>query len=98
MTAPETDLEALYARLALEDEEDEAVVVAEGEAILKKDLYVLVGCFLTEKNINFDAMQNVLASPWRPKEGMKVHDIRGHRYTFVFYHPLDIQKVMKGAP
>ncbi|XP_074351624.1 uncharacterized protein At4g02000-like [Apium graveolens] len=43
-------------------------------------------------------MQNVLASLWRPKEGMEVHDIGGHRYSFVFYHPLDLQKVLDGGP
>lgn len=42
--------------------------------------------------------ENVLASLWRPKEGMEVHDIGGQRYSFVFYHILDLQKVLDGGP
>lgn len=91
-------MEDLYARLTLEEEEDGGVIVAEVEVQKPKETYVLVGCFLTDKNINFNAMQNVLASLWRPKEGMKVHDIGGHRYSFVFYHRLDLQKDLEGGP
>lgn len=93
-----TTLEEMYARLSLEDEEDGGVIVAGAEIPQTRKTYVLVGCFLTEKNINFNAMQNVLASLWRPKEGMEVHDIGGHRYSFVFYHPLDLRKVLDGGP
>lgn len=45
----------------------------------KVQTHVLVGRFLTEKNINFNAMQNVMASLWRPKEGMEVHDLGNFR-------------------
>lgn len=64
----------------------------------QRESYVLIGRFLTEKNINFNAMQNVLATLWRPKEGMKVHDIGGMRYSFIFYHKMDVQKVIEGGP
>lgn len=63
-----------------------------------KESYVLIGRFLTEKNINFTAMQIVLASIWRPKEGVEIHDLGGMHYSFVFYHPLDVQKVVEGGP
>ncbi|XP_074326659.1 uncharacterized protein LOC141664600 [Apium graveolens] len=43
-------------------------------------------------------MQNVLASIWRPKEGVEIHDIGGMHYSFVFYHSLDVQKVLEGGP
>lgn len=98
MTAPMTDLEELYARLVLEDQDDGGVIVAEKEVQQTKTTYVLVGRFLTDRTINFNAMQNVLASLWRPREGMEVHDIGGHRYSFVFYHPFDLQKVLEGGP
>lgn len=42
------------------------------------------GRFITDKNINFQAMKNLLASLWRPKEGMEIHDIVGYRFSFVF--------------
>lgn len=43
-------------------------------------------------------MQNVLASLLCPKEGMEIHDIGGYQYSFVFYHPLDLQKILDGGP
>ncbi|XP_074341908.1 uncharacterized protein LOC141679304 [Apium graveolens] len=90
-------LEELYAKMSIEDEEEGGVIIA-SEKIVKKEACVLVGRFLTEKNINFMAMQNVLASLWRPKEGFEIHDIGEMRYTFVFYHPTDLQKVLDGGP
>ncbi|XP_074342770.1 uncharacterized protein LOC141680443 [Apium graveolens] len=43
-------------------------------------------------------MQNVLSSLWRPKEGVEIHDLGSGRYSFMFYHILDLQKVIDGAP
>ncbi|XP_074374460.1 uncharacterized protein LOC141714863 [Apium graveolens] len=61
-------------------------------------MYVLVGKFLTEKNINFNAMQNVMAAFWRLKEGMEVHDMGDSRYSFVQYHKIDMQRIVEGGP
>lgn len=63
-----------------------------------KPSYMLVEQFLTEKHINFNAMQNVLAGLWRPREGMEVHDMGGGRYSFIFFHKVDLQKVVDGGP
>lgn len=98
MASSSTNLEDLYARLSLEEEEDEGVIIPEGEGSKQQNTYVLVGRFLTEKNINFQAMQNVLASLWRPKEGVEIHDLGGHRFSFVFFHILDMQKVLDAGP
>lgn len=57
---------------------------------------MLIGRFLEKKNINFNAMQNVLSSIWRPNEGVEIHDIGEMRYSFMFYHPMDLQKVVEG--
>ncbi|XP_074327914.1 uncharacterized protein LOC141665829 [Apium graveolens] len=94
----DSNLEEMYANLVLEDEEDEGVVVTNEEIPVKEQSYVLVGRFLIEKNINFKAMQNVIASLWRPKEGMEIHDLGNHRYSFMFFHKLDLQKVIEGGP
>ncbi|KAL8094867.1 hypothetical protein AgCh_036399 [Apium graveolens] len=40
----------------------------------------------------------VLSSLWRPKEGVEIQDIGGRRYSFVFYHPMDLKKVLEGGP
>lgn len=29
---------------------------------------------------------------------MEIHDLGGQRYSFIFYHILDIQKVIEGGP
>lgn len=91
-------LEDLYARLSIEGEDDGGFVIEETYIQPKKESYTLVGHFLTEKNIKFHAMQNVMASVWRPKEGMEVHDLGDYRYSFVFFHMMDLQKVMDGGP
>lgn len=63
----ESNMEDLYAKLTIEDEEEGGFIIGVEEIQENKETFVLVGRFLTEKNINFQAMQNVLASLWRPK-------------------------------
>lgn len=91
-------MENLYAKLTIEDEEEGGVIIGAEEIQENKETFVIIGRFLTEKNINFQAMKNVLASLWRPKEGMEIHDLGGYRYSFVFYHVMDVQRVMEGGP
>ncbi|XP_074356284.1 uncharacterized protein LOC141695984 [Apium graveolens] len=67
MANQQDSLTDLYAKLIIEDEEEEGMI-------------------------------NVLSSIWRPKEGVKIHDLGDMRYSFVFYHPLDVQKVVEGGP
>lgn len=93
-----TSLETLYANLSIEDEEEGGIVLGREEVQEKKTTFVLIGKFLTEKNINLQAMQNVMASIWRPKEGVEIHDIGAYRYSFVFYHVMDLRKVLEGGP
>lgn len=97
MAATKTSLEELYANLSLEEEDDGGIVVARGE-VKPRTTYVLVRRFLTEKNINFNAMQNVIASLWRLREGMEIHDLGDQIYSFVFFHVLDRQNVLEGGP
>lgn len=92
------DLEEMYSRMMLEEEEEGGVVVGDEETIQATETYVLVGRFLTEKNVNFQAMQNVLASIWRPREGIEIHDLGSQRYSFVFLHVLYLQKVLDRGP
>lgn len=83
-------LEELYGNLTIEGEDEDGIIVGNEGVERTKESFVLIGRFLTEKNINFSAMQNVLSSIWRPKEGVEIHDIGGTRYSFVFYQPLDV--------
>lgn len=93
-----SSLEELYAKLSLKDEEEGGVIIGVEEIQEKKDTFIMVGKFMTNKNINFQAMRNLMASIWRPKEGTEVHDIKGYRYSFVFYHVMDLRKVIEGGP
>ena len=87
----------INSKLTLE-EDDGGVIIGEDEIRKNQQSYVLVGRILLEKNINFNAMQNVMASLWRPKEGIEVHELGRDRFSFVFYHVMDIQKVIDGGP
>lgn len=91
-------LEKMDANLVIADEEEDDILVPSEEVVASKKTYMLVGRFLTEKNINYNAMQNVMTGLWRPKEGMEVYEMGGLRYYFVFFHALDIQKVIDGGP
>lgn len=79
------DLEEMYSRMRLEEEEEGGFVVGSREVVPVANTHVLVGRFLTDKSINFQAMQNVLASIWRPREGVEIHDLGERIYSFVFF-------------
>lgn len=98
MEYSKASLNDLYAKLTIEDEEEGGVIVTNAGNEQEKESFVLIGHLLTEININFKEMQNVLASLWRPKEGVEIYDIEEMRYSFVLYHPMDIQKVVDGGP
>lgn len=98
MAQPELSLEERYANLIIADDEEDGLIVENTDVVETKPAFVLVRRLLTQKNINFNAMRNVIASMWRPKKGMEIHDLGGFRYSFVFYHKLDLQKVVDGGP
>uniref|UniRef100_A0A803NGT3 DUF4283 domain-containing protein n=1 Tax=Cannabis sativa TaxID=3483 RepID=A0A803NGT3_CANSA len=89
-----------YDQIQLEEEEDGGLlcdIVADvGQPI--DDRWCLVGKFLTKRLIDFDAMQNTLASLWQPGKGMFVKELDLNLYIFQFYHEIDIQRVMDGSP
>ncbi|XP_019170448.1 PREDICTED: uncharacterized protein LOC109166019 [Ipomoea nil] len=58
----------------------------------------LVGRFLTDRPINFDHMQQVLASVWRPVMGMQVEALTEELFLFRFPHPKDLQRVIDDGP
>lgn len=70
MARVETTLEDLYSNIVIDGEEENEIVVSSHDVVEQKPIYMLVGKFLTEKHVNFQAMQNLMASLWRPREGM----------------------------
>uniref|UniRef100_A0A803QJ80 Reverse transcriptase domain-containing protein n=1 Tax=Cannabis sativa TaxID=3483 RepID=A0A803QJ80_CANSA len=95
------DLERQYADIQLE-EEDEGGINYEGEDRDDEDTFdarwALVGRFITDQTIDFDAMQNKLAALWRPKRGLYVKLLDSNRFLFQFFHEIDIVRVIEGSP
>ncbi|KAM6575647.1 hypothetical protein CsatA_023974 [Cannabis sativa] len=86
-------------RFQIEEEDLEAVLVSAGdgeEGI--DDRWCLVGKFLSNRIIDFEKMQNILASLWQPGMGMFVKQLDTNRFLFQFYHEVDIQRVINGSP
>lgn len=60
--------------------------------------WCLVGRFLIESPVEFQAMQHKLASLWRMGIYMYVKEIEPNRYIFQFYHKIDIKCVIERSP
>lgn len=59
----------------------------------------LVGYFLTNKKVNFLAMEDTLASIWRPMKGVFMEETsRMNMFLFKFFHDLDMQRVLNDGP
>lgn len=71
------------------------MVIGDVEVQQNKEISVLVGRFLTDKNIIFNDMQNVMASLWRPREGVVVHHSGDNLYLFIFTIPWIHRKYLK---
>lgn len=95
------EMEESFATVRLEDEEDGGLVY-EGvteETLSEIDVrWCLVGMFLTDAPIDFQAMQHKMASLWRPGRGVYIKEIERNRFIFQFYHEVDIKRVIEGSP
>lgn len=82
------------------DEEENSVFVLGGDVDTSINNYELcvVGRFLTERNINVNAMKTKMADVWRPAMGITIKEIEPGIFLFQFYHKEDMQWVLKGGP
>ncbi|XP_074352700.1 uncharacterized protein LOC141691848 [Apium graveolens] len=97
--SPEEEMEENFARINLEEEEGWLSYEDSCESLSEIDVrWCLVGRFLTESTIDFQAMQHKLISLWRPGKGMYVKELEPNRYLFQFYHEIDIKRVIDGSP
>lgn len=97
---PISEMEEKFASITIE-EEDQGGLVYEGDVADLSDVdmrWCLVGRFLTESSIDFQAMQHKMASLWKPGRGLYVKDLGGNRFIFQFYHEVDIKRVLDGSP
>lgn len=58
----------------------------------------LVGRFITEGVIDFQAMQQTLTALWRPGRGVYIRQIDVNLYLFQFFHEIDIKRIVEGSP
>lgn len=94
------DMEASFARFSIEGE-DQGGISYEKDSTLISEIdtrWCLVGKFLTDSSIDFQAMQHKVASLWRPGKCMYVKMLDPNRFLFQFYHEIDIKRVCDGSP
>ncbi|XP_074352285.1 uncharacterized protein LOC141691445 [Apium graveolens] len=93
-------MEESFAMISLEEEEQGGITYEENaEDLSEIDMrWCLVGRFLTDSPIDFQAMQHKMASLWRPGRGMFVKQLEPNRFLFQFYHDIDIKRVIEGSP
>lgn len=60
--------------------------------------WCLIGRFLTDSTIDFQAMQHTMAALWRPGRGVYIKQLEPNRFLFQFYHEVDIRRVTEGSP
>uniref|UniRef100_A0A803P0Y7 Reverse transcriptase domain-containing protein n=1 Tax=Cannabis sativa TaxID=3483 RepID=A0A803P0Y7_CANSA len=89
-----------YATLNIDDEDNEGLLFEAGVDELQEidGRWLLVGRFLTNKSIDFQAMQNKMATLWQPGRGLYVKELDPNLFLFQFYHEVDIERVIEGSP
>ncbi|GAU34127.1 hypothetical protein TSUD_66060 [Trifolium subterraneum] len=81
------------------DEEEDLNLVVEEDIDEEHDLNLcLVGRFVHDRPIRFNSMKACLADVWRPVKGMTVKEATQGLYLFKFFHPLDVEEVLKVGP
>ncbi|GAU32650.1 hypothetical protein TSUD_218990 [Trifolium subterraneum] len=81
------------------DEEEELNFVVGEDTDEQHDLNLcLEGRFVHDRPIRFNSMKACLADVWRPVKGMTVKEATQGLYLFKFFHPLDVEEVLKGGP
>lgn len=59
----------------------------------------LVGRFLTNKKVNFGAMQDTLSSSWRPVKGVFMEETtQMNTFIFKFFHDRDLKRILDEGP
>lgn len=91
--------------VTLEDEEEDGLAfeVPTGDQYGDDNLEInaelcLVGRFLVEGVVDFQAMKQTMAALWRPGKGVFIKEVDINLYLFQFYHVVDIKRVIEGSP
>ncbi|KAK6141663.1 hypothetical protein DH2020_024605 [Rehmannia glutinosa] len=100
MSDKDISIDDLCSRMQLEEEEEGGLLI-EGPELEEQsqDLrWCLVGRLLSERQVNFMAMKNTLASIWRPVKGVIIKELGPNLFLFQFFHELDILRVQTNGP
>lgn len=94
------EMEEAFVNIQIEDEEIGGLNYGNATEDLSEidTKWCLVGRFLTDSSIDFQAMQHKMASLWGPGKGMYVKQLEMNRFLFRFYHEIDITRVIEGSP
>lgn len=91
--------------ITLEDEEEGILAIEEDEIHANTQLnpgynakLCIVARFITEGQVDFQAMQQTLAALWKPGKGVYIKELEVNLFLFQFYHELDVKRVMDGSP
>lgn len=60
--------------------------------------FCLVGRFLIDRLLNFQAMQNTMATLWRPSKAICIQEMQLNLYLFRLFHNIDLDQVLEGSP
>ncbi|KAK6149692.1 hypothetical protein DH2020_017217 [Rehmannia glutinosa] len=93
-------IDELCGRMQLAEDEEGGLLLDEGDDGIKThDLrWCLVGRFLSDRQVNFTAMRNTMASVWRPVKGVFIKELGPNLFLFQFFHELDLSRVLSNGP
>lgn len=98
------DLNQAMNDILLEEEEEGELIIQEEIDVNENQYYdcnaklCLVGKFLTEGVMNFQAMQQTLAAIWKPGGAVYIKELDANLFLFQFYHGIDFKRVIDGSP
>ncbi|MBA0785300.1 hypothetical protein Gotri_024842 [Gossypium trilobum] len=79
-------METKFARLTLEEEEDEILQIqSDEETNGEVEVLQLEGCFLTASIVHFPAMRSTMANLWHPVRGVQIRDLGKKGIYFNFF-------------
>ncbi|KAK2391420.1 hypothetical protein QL285_064881 [Trifolium repens] len=84
--------------LAITEEEELEIQLDDSQANTDELGFYLVGRFLTDRPIRFHIMKSKMAEFWQPVCGVAVKQAGTNLYVFRFFHPRDMEKVLKKGP
>ncbi|KAL8098348.1 hypothetical protein AgCh_031201 [Apium graveolens] len=93
-------MEEAFASIQIEDEENGGLNYEN----VSKDLseintrWCLIGRFVTDSTIDFQAMKHTMAALWGPGRGVYIKQLESNGFFFQFYHEVDIRRVIEGSP